>query len=266
MERNRILQEDAKFEYNAWDNVSLSEEKAKEASAKIAHDETYIKETPEPVTYTPWNAFYQKHQASFYQERKWILKEFPELSEEGARIFEVGCGTGSSLTQLPKTSLVFGIDCAPSAISIIKNRPELSEGNFEVHDLTLPTPFPYKDMNYILLIFTLSAIHPDKHVPALKKIFASLKPGGMLLMRDYGYMDMTQLRFRPQQIVAKNFYQRGEGTFAYFFTEARAKEIFALAGFKLLEYKEDKRLLINRKKHLEMQRVWIQIRAVREIS
>ncbi|KAI5189345.1 tRNA N(3)-methylcytidine methyltransferase METTL2 [Nematocida sp. AWRm77] len=255
-----LTSEEDKFKHNAWDKVSISEEKIQEARMKIQNDETHIPAEHKEVSYEPWNAFYKKHRMSFFQERAWITKEFPELLQENKRVFEVGCGTGSSLSQIIQHSTVFGIDYSTSAISIIKHRPGFSQGTFQAHNAALPDPFPYKDQDYILMIFTLSAIDPKAHPTVFRKIKDSLSPGGVLLFRDYGYMDLTQLRFKPEQILDKNFYQRGEGTCAYFFTEEAIRALAQNAGLEVIEYKEDKRLLINRKKKLEMQRSWIQAR------
>ena len=46
-----------------------------------------------------------------------------------------------------------------------------------------------------------------------------MKPGGVLLFRDYGLYDHAMLRFGRGHKIADNFYVRQDGTRAYYFSE-----------------------------------------------
>ena len=55
-------------------------------------------------------------------------------------------------------------------------------------------------------------------IAAFGIIFQTLKPGGCLLIRDYGLYDYAMLRFAPGHKLSENFYVRQDGTRAYYFS------------------------------------------------
>lgn len=92
----------------------------------------------------------------------------------------------------------------------------------------------------------------------LRNAVSFLKPGGLLLFRDYGRYDMAQLRFKQGHCLGDNFYVRGDGTQAYFFERSELDELFRSVGLEQVELTEDRRLQVNRGKQIKMYRVWLQ--------
>lgn len=86
-----------------------------------------------------------------------------------------------------------------------------------------------------LLIFTLSAVPPERMAAVLRLAHASLRPGGLLLVRDYALYDLPQLRFEPQARLGRNLFRREDGTLAYFFSINDIAERAAASGFKAME-------------------------------
>lgn len=64
----------------------------------------------------------------------------------------------------------------------------------------------------------------------LERCVSVLKPGGLVLFRDYGLYDMTMLRFLPHQRVGFREYMRSDGTLSYFFTLDTVRELFHASG------------------------------------
>jgi len=123
-------------------------------------------------------------------------------------------------------------------------------------------PENYKNADYSILMFVLSAILPEKHESVIKKINDAMKPGGILYFRDYALYDLAQLRFaqRKKNKVSDNLYARKDKTLAYYFNRDDIENLFKANGFEVVESKCICRLIENRKDNKRMHRLWLQIK------
>ncbi|NXN46603.1 METL2 protein, partial [Rhinoptilus africanus] len=196
------------------------------------------------------------------------LESFPG-SDATYRILEVGCGAGNSVFPILKVlcntpgTFLYCCDFASGAVELVKSHSSYNSAwcSAFVHDVcddALPYPFPDEILDVILLVFVLSTIHPDRMQGVVNRLAKLLKPGGMLLFRDYGRYDTAQLRFKKGHCLSENFYVRGDGTRVYFFTKDEVWNMFNLAGLTEVQNLVDRRLQVNRKEKVKMQRVWIQ--------
>lgn len=84
--------------------------------------------------------------------------------------------------------------------------------NFHIHFQDELLEKTGQGVDIISLIFVLSAIHPDKFQAAISNLYRCLRPGGMVLVRDYGLYDMAMLRFGPGSKLGERLYVRQDGT------------------------------------------------------
>ncbi|XP_044529382.1 tRNA N(3)-methylcytidine methyltransferase METTL2A [Gracilinanus agilis] len=192
------------------------------------------------------------------------------------RILEVGCGVGNTVFPILHTNndpglFVYCCDFSATAIDLVQTNSEYDPSRCYafVHDLCdeeKSYPMPRESLDIIILIFVLSSIVPDKMQNAITRLSYLLKPGGMILLRDYGRYDLAQLRFKTGQCLSENFYVRGDGTRVYFFTQDELDTLFTTAGLEKVQNMVDHRLQVNRGKQLTMYRVWIQCKYRKPLS
>lgn len=192
------------------------------------------------------------------------------------RILEVGCGVGNTVFPILQTNndpdlMVYCCDFSSKAVTLVKENVDYDQNRChafvcDIADENSSIPFPDGSLDIIILIFVLSAIHPDKMQPVMNRLGKFLKPGGTILFRDYGRYDMAQLRFKKGRCLSENFYVRGDGTRVYFFTQEELREMMLKAGLVKKQNLIDRRLQVNRGRQLKMYRVWIQCKYQKPIQ
>ena len=274
------------FKHNAWDNVDwdaeqleqfqLSIEKQKEEPVNEFYRNEY---NSKPKKY--WDIFYKNNRENFFKDRKWLEIEFPSIFEctkanSGPKtILEIGCGAGNTMYPILSKNenpelRVFGCDYSDVAVNLVRSNENFESLNAagnaysSVWDLAneegkIPDDLEENSVDIAVMIFVFSALSPEQWEQGIANLKKCLKPGGIILFRDYGRYDLAQIRFKKNRLLDDNFYVRGDGTRVYFFTEEELREIFCTKG-ELIEEKigTDKRLLVNRKKQLKMYRCWLQ--------
>jgi hypothetical protein len=128
--------------------------------------------------------------------------------------------------------------------------------------VTEEIPDNFKNANYAILMFVLSAIYPERHEEVIQKIHNALNKDAILYFRDYALYDLAQLRFakRGTNKISENLYFRKDKTLAYYFKKEDIENLFIKNGFEVLESKVICRLIENRKLNKKMHRLWLQIK------
>lgn len=170
-----------------------------------------------------WDLFYKRNETRFFKDRHWTTREFKELvgySDEIRILLEVGCGVGNFAFPLLEDGLnlfIYACDFSLRAVDFVKSHGSYDEGKIRAFQCDITTNDVYenikeREIDIVTMIFVLSAIHPDKFRTVIENVFKALKPGGIVLFRDYGLYDMAQLRFKPGHKISNNFYMRQDGT------------------------------------------------------
>eukprot|EP00258_Populus_trichocarpa_P042347 XP_024458366.1 uncharacterized protein LOC7470683 isoform X2 [Populus trichocarpa] len=180
-----------------------------------------------------WDVFYKRHQDKFFKDRHYLDKEWGQYfaGKERRVVLEVGCGAGNTIFPLVATYpniFVHACDFSPRAVNLVK-------------------------------IFVLSAVSPEKMPLVLQNIKKVMKPNGYVLLRDYAVGDLAQERLTSKdQQISENFYVRGDGTRAFYFSNEFLTSLFKDNGFDVEELGLCCKQVENRSREIVMNRRWIQ--------
>ncbi|EDR13942.1 uncharacterized protein LACBIDRAFT_229586 [Laccaria bicolor S238N-H82] len=275
-----LTDEEDVWSQNAWDHVPPPDDQVEIIANSLSRQRLTPVPAEEKVRYNEkpakhWDNFYKMNASNFFRNRKWLHNEFPELieatqAEAGpVAITEIGCGAGNSVFPLLSANQnpdlrLRAYDYSSHAVKLVQTNPlyespPVGSIHAAVWDLTsadgLPSGIEPGIVDIVILVFVMSALHPDEWGRAINNIHKMLKPGGLVVFRDYGRYDLTQLRFRGGRLLDENFYIRGDKTRVYFF-ELDCQHPHPL--FTTEQLGVDRRLIVNRKRQLKMYRVWMQ--------
>ncbi|CAH9125474.1 unnamed protein product [Cuscuta epithymum] len=216
-----------------------------------------------------WEIFYKRHQDKFFKDRHYLDKEWGHyFSGAGGKvILEVGCGAGNTVYPLLATYpdiFVHACDFSPRAVNLVKTRKDFEEAriNAFVCDLTaddLCQHIAPSSVDIVTMIFVLSAVTPEKMSLVIQNIGKVLKPDGFVLFRDYATGDLAQERLiSKEQKISDNFYVRGDGTRAFYFSVEFLTNLFKENGFDTDEHFLCLKKVENRSREIVMNRRWVQ--------
>ncbi|KAM6223854.1 tRNA N(3)-cytidine methyltransferase METTL6 [Rhynchocyon petersi] len=219
-----------------------------------------------------WDLFYKRNSTNFFKDRHWTTREFEELrscrefENQKLTILEAGCGVGNCLFPLLEEDediFAYACDFSPRAVAYVKQNPSYNTERCWVFqcDLTeddLLKHVPPESVDAVMLIFVLSAVHPDKMHLVLQNVYKVLKPGKCVLFRDYGLHDHAMLRFKAGSKLGENFYVRQDGTRSYFFTDEFLAQLFSNTGYEEVVNEYVFRETVNKKEGLRVPRVFLQ--------
>lgn len=253
-------------------NEALISEKLQAQNNKIVGD--FQANNLEVKAQKHWDMFYKRNSTHFYKNRNWLTREFPELLCEAKnssgtlkRMLEVGCGVGNLVFPLIENPnnmyFIYACDFSPRAIKFLKNNELYNEKNVLAFQCDITTNTVFKSieeesLDIITMVFVLSSIHPNKFKFVVNILYKLLKPGGVILFRDYGLHDMAQLRFKSGNKIADNFYMRQDLTRSFFFSTEYTKDLFKDSGFEIEMNCFVYRRTVNQKMQLDVQRKFVQ--------
>lgn len=223
-----------------------------------------------------WDLFYKRNETRFFKDRRWTTREFEDLLSEPQgekkNLFEIGCGVGNLIFPLIEENrnnyFYYACDFSPRAVEFVKQNSLYNEDKVKAFqcDITTDRVFeeiPENSLDIVTMIFVLSAIHPDKFQKVVENLKRLLKPGGVVLFRDYGLYDMAQLRFKPGHKIAENLYMRQDGTRSYYFAEDELADLFTKNGFSVEANSYVHRRTLNVKEQIDVPRIFLQSKFVR---
>ena len=171
----------------------------------------------------PWRAYY-----------RWLGELIPAQAET---LLDLGCGTGLELDEIFRLHpdiRVTGIDLAPGMLARLREKHPERKLTLTVGDY-LTGPLAPCAFDVAVAFETLHHFPPETKLGLFRRIFAALRPGGMLLEGDYIAESDEMETYLFQELARRRARQHvPEGTFVHFdtpLTLAHELSLLSQAGF-----------------------------------
>ena len=171
----------------------------------------------------PWRAYY-----------RWLGELIPAQAET---LLDLGCGTGLELDEIFRLHpdiRVTGIDLAPGMLARLREKHPERKLTLTVGDY-LTVPLAPCAFDVAVAFETLHHFPPETQLGLFRRIFAALRPGGMLLEGDYIAESDEMETYLFQELARRRARQHvPEGTFVHFdtpLTLAHELSLLRQAGF-----------------------------------
>lgn len=173
-----------------------------------------------------WDVFYRRNGDRAYRDRRYVGAVFP--STKGT-LLELGCGVGNGVACADFERVVC-LDFSKTAVDLLRRRFDFEARVCDI--ATEPLGEEDSSVDCVSCFFVLSALAPASLPGVASKIAHVLKPGGLVLVRDYGRYDQAQLRFRRGSKLADHWYVKNDGTRCFYFKTSDLDKLFAPPHFQ----------------------------------
>ncbi|KDO73517.1 hypothetical protein CISIN_1g008457mg [Citrus sinensis] len=175
-----------------------------------------------------WDLFYKRHQDRFFKDRHYLDKEWGRYFSGAGRkdVLEVGCGAGNTIFPLIAAYpdvFVYACDFSPRAVNLVMTHKDFTETRVST--------------------FVCDLISDD--------LSRQISPSSIDIVT------MERLTGKDQKI-SENFYVRGDGTRAFYFSNDFLTSLFKENGFDVEELGLCCKQVENRARELVMNRRWVQ--------
>ncbi len=159
--------------------------------------------------------------------------------QEGARIYDLGCSTGSLLIEIAKRSdkklQLIGLDNAGAMIERARNKAKAFGVDVEFVEADI-LDYPFQEADIFIANYTMQFIRPLRREKFIAKLFAHLKPGGLFFMSEK--IISEDKRLNKQLIDIYHDFKKGQGYSEYEIAQKREALENVLVPYTLGENEE----------------------------